>query len=205
MALVRKYLEARSKAGPKATQAAGRGEPDSAAVGSSRFTLQAAMIARLSEIAARLGELERNSKLGPPGVYLKRIVRKAIGWYSRPAHEFDRAAIQALQQIRLDMLGLQQQVDALQQAMIAGIPAALSPAQPGDEPNQARSSASEQAALLRRMIELFKNLLAVQALRQALQKENPELLHRVEGLLNKVEGESGELKAALLKRLTVDY
>ena len=51
------------------------------------------------------------------------------------------------------------------------------------------------------MIELFKNIIAVQALREALRAENPQLLERVEVLLNKVESESSELKAALLTRL----
>jgi len=203
MAEVRKYLAARNAAdsnpAPTASQTAG-----SVGALSSQFTAQDALIARLSEIAARLGEVEPNSKLGPPGVYLKRTIRKAIGWYSRPVYHFDRAAIEALQQIRQDMLGLQQQVAALQQEIAKEVPVALPGVQAVDERVQARSSISQQAELLGLLIELFKNLVAVQALRQALHDEDPELLRQVEGLLSKVEGESTQLKASLLKRLTLE-
>jgi cell division septum initiation protein DivIVA len=139
--------------------------------------------------------------MGAAGVFLKRAVRKAIGWYSRPVHEFDRATIAALQQVRQDMLGLQQQIVALRQEIANGTPAAAQLAQPAGESVHVQSSSSEQDELLLLTIELFKNQVAMQALRQALREENPQLLQRLEVLLNKVEGESGELKAALLTRL----
>lgn len=69
---------------------------------------QDALVDRLSRIAASLGAIDPNSKLGAPGVLLKRLVRKAIGWYSRPVHEFDRVLIELLQQIRQDIIRLQQ-------------------------------------------------------------------------------------------------
>lgn len=150
------------------------------------------MTARLSEIAARLGEVEPNSKLGALGVFLKRVVRKTIGWYSRPAHEFDRAAVELLQQIRQDMVALQQQVAALQETDVA------LQAQPIQDRNE-----SERREALLLMIQLFKNLTAVQSFRQALRDEDPELLRQVETLLDKIEEESRELRAGLRRSLDV--
>jgi hypothetical protein len=148
------------------------------------------MTSRLSEIAARLGEVEPHSMLGALGVFLKRVVRKAIGWYSRPAHEFDRAAIELLQQIRQDMLGLQHQIAALQEQDVS---LQAQPIQSRDE------SERREAVLL--MIELSKNVTAVQTFRQALRDEDPELLRQVETVLNKIEDESRELRAALTRSL----
>jgi hypothetical protein len=112
MAEVRQYLAAQNKLG--ASQPAGRSARAlGTATTSSQFNGQSANLQRLSEIAARLGEVEPNSKLGALGVYLKRAVQKAIGWYSRPDHQFDYAVIEALQQIRQDMVAIQQQIPAL--------------------------------------------------------------------------------------------
>lgn len=198
MAEVRRYLEARNSAGSNPVVWTSAGKTGSGVVSSSQFNMQGANLAGLSEIAARLGEVEPHSEMGAAGVFLKRTVRKAIGWYSRPVHEFDRATIAALQQVRQDMLGVQQQIVALRQEVANGTPAAT---QSAGESVHVRSSSSEQDELLLLMIELFKNQVAVQALRQALRDENPQLLERVEALLSKVEGESSELKAALLTQL----
>lgn len=204
MAEVRRYLEAKNGAGSNPAPRASQGSMASAANRSSQFTMQAANLTRLSEIAARLSEVEPHSEFGAAGVYLKRVLRKLIGWYSRPMHEFDRAMLEALQQIRQDMLALQQQIAALRQEMANSTPAATQLAQPVGEPVPPRDSSSQQAEVLRLMVELFKNLVAVQGLRETLQRENPELVQRVDTLLDKMEGESQELKAALLKRLAVD-
>jgi hypothetical protein len=163
--------------------------------------MQGANLAALSEIAARLGEVEPHSEMGAAGVFLKRAVRKAIGWYSRPEHEFDRATVAALQQVRQDMLGLQRQINVLHQEIANGSAEATQLVPSAGNSVRGQSSVSEQDELLRLMIELFKSLVAVRALRQALTEENPELLERVEALLNKLEGESSELKAALLEQL----
>lgn len=197
MSEVRRYLEAKNSAGSAFWTSPGK--TGSGAVSSSQFNMQGANIAGLSEIAARQGQVEPHSEMGAAGVFLKRAVRKAIGWYSRPAHEFDRATIAALQQVRQDMLGLQQQIAALRQEIANGTPAAT---QSAGQSVPLQISSSERDQLLLLMIELFKNLLAVQALRQALREENPQLLQRLEVLLNKLEGESSELKAALLAQLT---
>ncbi len=199
MAEVRRYLDARNSAPSNPVAWNSQGKTGSAQ--SSQFNMQGANIAGLSELAARLGEVEPHSEMGAAGVFLKRAVRKAIGWYSRPVYEFDRATVGALQQVRQDMLALQQQIVALRQEIASGTPAATELA---GASVRVPSSSSEQDELLRLMIELFKNLVAVQALRQALQNENPQLLERVEVLLNKVEGESRELKAALLTQLMRD-
>jgi len=201
MTEVRRYLEAKNSAGSNPASWTSQGKTGSGAVLSTQFNMQGANIAGLSEIAARLGEVEPHSEMGAAGVFLKRAVRKAIGWYSRPVHEFDRATIAALQQVRQDMLGLQQQIAALRQEIANGTPAAAQLAQPAGESVHVQSSSSEQDELLLLTIELFKNQVAMQALRQALREENPQLLQRLEVLLSKVEGESGELKAALLTRL----
>jgi len=201
MAEVRRYLEAKNSAGSSLASWTSPGKTGSGAALSTQFNMQGANIAGLSEIAARLGEVEPHSEMGAAGVFLKRAVRKAIGWYSRPVHAFDRATIAALQQVRQDMLGLQQQIVALRQEIANGTPAAAQLAQPAGESVHVQSSSSEQDELLLLTIELFKNQVAMQALRQALREENPQLLQRLEVLLSKVEGESGELKAALLTRL----
>jgi hypothetical protein len=198
MAEVRRYLEAKNSAGSSLASWTSPGKTGSGAALSTQFNMQGANIAGLSEIAARLGEVEPHSEMGAAGVFLKRAVRKAIGWYSRPVHDFDRATIAALQQVRQDMFGLQQQIVALRQEVANSTPAATELA---GESVHVQSSSSEQDELLLLTIELFKNQVAMQALRQALREENPQLLQQLEVLLNKVEGESGELKAALLTRL----
>jgi len=200
MAEVRRYLDAKAVS---ATAALGSTDAASIAIDTSQLALQAALLGRLSEIATRLGQVEPNSKLGPPGVFLKRVVRKLIGWYSRPVHEFDRAVIELLQQIRLDMLGLQQQISVIQQAMTKRNPATLTLARPKPGSAQTRVQASEQPETLALMIELFKNIVAVEALRQALRQECPELLLECEELLAQVDEESQVLKTALLRRLEV--
>ena len=105
MGEVRAYLDKKSR--PAATATDGSVSP------AGQLSMQSAFIAQLGNIATRLGQVEPNSKLGPPGVFLKRLMRKAIGWYSRPAQEFDRTAVETFHQIRQDMLQLQQQIVAL--------------------------------------------------------------------------------------------
>ncbi len=119
---VRKYLE--SKGSGSAVR--GRDMSGYAADRSRQFALQNTLIAQLTEISRRFGHVDPNSKLGPPGVFLKKLLRKAIGWYSRPSQEFDRGVIEALQQVRRDMLILQQQITALDQRLISGRPSAPS-------------------------------------------------------------------------------
>jgi hypothetical protein len=185
---VRRYLAAGSTTIGK--QVLGAAQSRSNPVRTAQFSAQAAMANRLSEIAARLEEVEPNSKLGAPGVFLKRVVRKAIGWYSRPAQEFDRSTVELLQQIRQDMIGLQQQVSGLQEQ----------DASPQPQGVQSRGeSGSDEGMLL--MIELFKNISAVQSFRLALRDENPDLLRKFETILDKIEGESQELRAALTRSL----
>jgi hypothetical protein len=196
MAEVRRYLAAKNRAGSGSSF--GSGKADSGAAPSSQFNMQAVNLAGLTEIAARLGQVEPHSEMGAAGVFLKRAVRKAIGWYLRPVHDFDRATIEALQQVRHDMLGLQQQIATLREEMANSTSAA---AQSAGESVFMQSSSSEHDELLLLTIELFKNLVAVKALRQALLEENPHLLQRVEALLTKVEGESNDLKDALVTQL----
>ncbi|MGD0930410.1 MAG: hypothetical protein ABR902_07155 [Candidatus Korobacteraceae bacterium] len=198
MAEVRRYLAAKNKAGSGYAFSNSPDKTGSGSAPSQLFNLQSANLAGLSEIAARLGHIEPHSEMGAAGVFLKRAMRKAIGWYSRPVHEFDRATVAALQQIRQDMLGLQQQIAALRQEMASGASAG---SQSDGDSVTAQNSPSEQAELLLLTIELFKNQVAMQALRQALRQENPQLLQRVESLLSKFEGESSQLKAALLVQL----
>jgi hypothetical protein len=107
------------------------------------LTAQAAMISKLSEIAARLGQLERGSELGTVGIFLKRVVRKAIGWYSRPVYDFDRTMIVSLEQIRRDMLGLQEQLFALQQAIAKEATASLIGSQSSGEFSKQRNPSTE--------------------------------------------------------------
>ena len=157
---VRKYLET--------TKRRASLPPAEAEMGSN-LALQAAFNARLSEIATRFGHVEPNSKLGPLGVYLKRLMRKLIGWYSRPIHDFNRTALENLQQIRHDMLRMQQQIAAAGER--SGI---------GESNLDERSNAAVLTALL-----------AVPAVRQALQDGNPALLQRVEELLKAAERPTG--------------
>jgi len=139
MAEVRNYLEAAKNAALK-SQAA-QGAPASAAFGT-----QDAIITRLWSIAGRLGgHTDLNSKLGLPGTLLKRTVRKIIGWYSRPAYEFDHVLLESLYQIRQDMIGLQQQVTALRQELASAIPALPPVAQSADGSALMGSSESEAA------------------------------------------------------------
>ena len=192
MAEVRRYLQAGN------SHAFSTSNPAAAALPSPQFNMQSANLAALSEIAARLAQIEPHSEMGAAGVFLKRAVRKAIAWYSRPGHEFDRATIAALQQVRQDMQGLQQQITALRQDIAHG---ALATTGPASASARAPNSPSEPTQLLLLAIELFKNQVAMQALRQALREENPQLLLRLETLLNQLEGESRELKIALLTQL----
>jgi len=184
MAEVRRYLEMRNSANTAMDAEIRQGGP--ATVRPSQFVMQAELIGRLSEIAGRLDQVEADSKLGPPGVFLKRMLRKAIGWYSRPAQQFDRTALELLHQIRHDMLLLQQQIMALQQ-------------QPSGHAFESVPGEDSEVFLL--MIELFKNTFALQAFRQALRDENPELLKRYEALLDKADQETRDLKGALLQQL----
>lgn len=152
--------------------------PGSAASPAGQLSLQAAFVARLADIANRLGQVEPNSKLGPPGVFLKRVVRKLIGWYSRPAQEFDRTTVETFQQIRHDMLQLQQQILVLSSRVEEGL-----------RPAVGSVSGADHSELLRSMLTLFKGLIVTGAVRQAVQSENPELLNKIEGLLETVEVE----------------
>jgi hypothetical protein len=152
--------------------------PGSAASPAGQLSLQAAFVARLADIANRLGQVEPNSKLGPPGVFLKRVVRKLIGWYSRPAQEFDRTTVETFQQIRHDMLQLQQQILVLSSRVEEGLRPAIGSV-----------SGADPSELLRSMLTLFKGLIVTGAVRQAVQSENPELLNKIEGLLETVEVE----------------
>ena len=85
-----------------------------------QLSMQGTLISRMAEISTRLGQVEPNSELGPPGVLLKRILKKLIGWHAKPAQEFDRTAVDAFQQIRQDMLQLQQQIAELSKKVDAG-------------------------------------------------------------------------------------
>jgi hypothetical protein len=176
MAEVRRYLEA-SGTVPRTTPS-----PGGAALGQARqFALLGSSIARLSRVSGTYGEIAPDGKGGAFGSYLKRIIRKAIGWHSRPVYEFDRTVIEAFEQTRLDLLGLQQQISALTSSS-------------GQQP--------EQADLLRATIELlFANIATVQALRHALQNERPEFQQRFEEELNRSESELADIKSALLEQL----
>jgi hypothetical protein len=161
---------------------------DNAMLPAGQLSLQSAFIAQLGNIATRLGQVEPNSKLGPPGVFLKRMVRKAIGWYSRPAHEFDRTAVETFHQIRRDMLQLQQQIVALNQRMgeASRTPERTS-AQVG--PASATPMTANQNDLQRSMLMMFRVMIGTRAVRQALQDENPGLLQKVEGLLETMDAQ----------------
>jgi hypothetical protein len=177
MAEVRRYLDA-TGASPRGAAPAASG---TALAQPRQFTLLGSSIARLSQVSAKFGVIEPDGKGGVAGSYMKRAIRKAIGWYSRPAQEFDRGVIEALEQTRLDMQGLQHQIVALASD---------------------RSRETGQAELLRSVIELLlANVVAVQSLRQAVLEQQPGLQPRFEELLDKFEGELAEVRTALLEQL----
>lgn len=173
MAEVRAYLVQKSR------PAASANEGSVSTAG--QLSMQSAFLAQLGNIATRLGQVEPNSKLGPPGVFLKRLMRKAIGWYSRPAQEFDRTALETFHQIRQDMLQQQQQIVALSKR----IDQARAAERTSSDLRHASevSPAASDNDLQRSMLTLFRVLLGTQAVRQALEDENPGLLQKVEGLL----------------------
>jgi hypothetical protein len=164
MGEVRAYLEAKKKhtGGPAET----------AAVAAGQLSLQNAFADRLADISRRLGEIEPNSKLGPSGIFVKRILRKLIGWYSKPAQEFDRTAVEAFRQIRQDMLQLQRQVAELNR-----------------KPVWSSNAEGNQQKLLSSMLTLFRSMLDAPSVRETLQHDKPELLQRVDRLLESVERE----------------
>ncbi len=179
MAEVRSYLDATGASPRRASVprelAAAPGQPRP-------FALLGSSIGRLSQVAAKYGEIEPDGNGAPFGSYLKRIIRKAIGWYSRAVYEFDRNVIEAFEQTRLDMLGLQQQISGL---------------------TSYSTQPAEHAELLRSIVELlFANIATVQALRQAIQDERPEFRLRFEELLKTSEDEIAEMKTALLELLS---
>jgi hypothetical protein len=154
-----------------------------------QLSMQGALISRMAEISTRLGQIEPNSKLGPPGIFLKRVLKKLIGWHAKPAQEFDRSAVEAFQQIRQDMLQLQQQIVVLNKKIDAGQSVLF----PSSESMTAsgRASQTNRDELLRTMLAMFRSLIAAPAVQTALQNEKPELLQRVESLLNRAEAELG--------------
>lgn len=179
MAEVRRYLGAKGSLDRTASQAQEVG--DTVLTQPRQCALLGSSITRLSQVAARQGGIEPNSKAGVLGVFLKRVIGKAIGWYSRPVYEFDRTVVDAFEQTRLDMQGLQQQIQGLA----------------ADRRRQ-----SEQTELLRSILELlFVNIATVQSLRQALQDERPDFQQRFDELLNTSEGELAVVKTALLEQL----
>ncbi len=174
MAEVRRYLDAK-RAGD------GTGSYFDGNTSSRQFALLGSAIGRLSQVAATQGTVDPNSKAGPLGVYLKRLIRKAIGWYSRPIYEFDRTVIEAFEQTRLDMLGLQQQIQTLAAE---------------------RRGQTEQTELLRSVIELlFANIASVQSLRQAIRNDDPAFQQRFDDLLTSLEGQLADARNELLDRL----
>ena len=133
MAEVRAYLEAK-----KIYVAA---QPDMVSFAGGQMSMQGAFVGRLTDIANRLDQVDPNSKLGGAGFFLKRTVRKLIGWYSRPSQEFDRTAVHAFAQIRQDMLLLQQQIATLQrkiEAQSTTAPSFPRRNRPQDEPLRVR-------------------------------------------------------------------
>ena len=68
--------------------------PEAIGFPAGQLSMQSAFIARLADIATRLGQVDPNSNLGPVGVFLKRLLCKMIGWYSRPAQDFDRTTVE---------------------------------------------------------------------------------------------------------------
>ena len=181
MAEVRAYLEAK-----KIYAAA---QPDMVSFAGGQMSMQGAFVGRLTDIANRLDQVDPNSKLGGAGFFLKRTVRKLIGWYSRPSQEFDRTAVHAFAQIRQDMLLLQQQIATLQRKIEAQ--STTAPSFPLSQPAAGRTpeSSTEQ---LQMMLLLFRSTISSPAVRRALQQEKPDLLQRVETLLNKLERRSND-------------
>lgn len=162
---------------------------DSGNVVAGQLSMQGTLISRMAEISTRLGQVEPNSKLGPPGVLLKRILKKLIGWHAKPAQEFDRTAVEAFQQIRQDMLQLQQRIVELNTKIDAGEGQALPKVE--SRASSAREPLTDRDELLRSMLAMFRSLIAAPAVHAALQKEKPELLNRVKRLLNAMEAEFG--------------
>jgi hypothetical protein len=150
-----------------------------------QLSMQGSLVDRMADIARRLGEVEPNSKLGPPGVFLKRIVRKLIGWHAKPAHQFNRTAVEAFRQIRQDMLHLQQQVADLSRKVDAERSSTLSPA----GVTTGRDLETNRDELWRSVLALFRSLIDEAAVQAALQRDKPELLRKVESLLSKAEAE----------------
>lgn len=152
-----------------------------------QLSMQSALISRMAEISTRLGQVEPNSKLGPPGVFLKRILKKLIGWHAKPAQEFDRTTVAAFQQVRQDMLQVQQQIDGLSRKIDAGQSSRL----PHSESTtiSVGDSQANRDQLLRSMVSMFRSLVAASAVQTALQNEKPELLQKVESLLSEAESE----------------
>lgn len=183
MAEVRAYLEAK-----KIYAAA---QPDMANFAAGHMSMQAAFVGRLTDIADRLDQVDPNSKLGGAGFFLKRTVRKLIAWYSRPSQEFDRTAVHAFAQIRQDMLLLQQQIATLQRKMEAQNTAPLNPA----AESIAGPTPAVQSDQLQTMLLLFRSTVTSPAARAALQQEKPDLLQRVEKLLDELERDSGNSTA----------
>ena len=152
-----------------------------------QLSMQGTLISRMAEISTRLGQVEPNSKLGPPGVLLKRILKKLIGWHAKPAQEFDRTAVDGFQQIRQDMLQLQQQIAELSKKVDAG---ESLPFPNAESTVSGREPKTDRDELLSSMLALFRSLIAAPAVQTALQNEKPELLQRVERLLTTAEAES---------------
>jgi len=186
MSEVRRYLEVRNRFGTMPPEPTGRAASSSPA----QLSLQTNCIGHLREIASRLGQVDVNSKLGAPGGFLKRIVAKLIGWYSRPGQEFDRASIEAFQQVRQDMLTMKQQIAAIEQ-LLAAAPAMGPPA----------SVASSYSQLLCAMVELSKTLVALRTLRQELQQQHSNLPPQFESLLDAVEDDLRRQQAVLVAQL----
>lgn len=176
---VRAYLEARKNYSEI--------QADFGSFVAGRLSMQGAFVSRMAEISTRLGQVEPNSKLGTVGIFLKRILKKLIGWHAKPAQEFDRTAVEAFQQIRQDMLQLQEQIVVLNKKIDTGqslaFPTAESVLASGND------SKANRDEFLRSMLQLFRSLISAPAVQTALQSEKPELLQRVASLLNKAEAE----------------
>jgi hypothetical protein len=178
MAEVRAYLEAK-----KIYLAA---QPDMVNFAAGQMSMQSAFVGRLTDIANRLDDVDPNSKLGGAGFFLKRFVRKLIGWYSRPLHEFDCTAVHAFSQIRQDMLLLQQQIATLQRKVETQETGAAGPGHPTTKSNSENAS-PDHGDRMQMMLLLFRSTVNSPAVRNALQSEKPDLLQRIEKLLGEVE------------------
>ena len=99
-----------------------------------------------------------------------------------PAQEFDRTTVETFQQIRSDMLQLQQQIVALDKKLADG-------SQPTIAFSNVNLTGADEGELLRSMFSLFQGVIATESVRQTLREENPALLNRVEALLQTVEAE----------------